>query len=158
MRTAPLGRTALKIGTFRPISSHNAYTSTPFSASTAVACRCLIALIEPETASTIAVALRNAASVSTLRGVSPSCTMATMRSPERRAASNILSLLALTGADPGTHIPKASTTQCMVFAVAIPAHTPGPRIACSVMSSMRNFPGLPSVAPTDPENRSSMST
>ena len=117
-----------------------------------------MALIEPDTPSTIATALRNAAAVSTLRGVRPSLTIATIRAPARRAASNIFSLLARTGADPGTHIPSASTTQCMVFAVAMPAHTPGPRIACSLRSAIANLPGLPSAAPTPPENRSSMST
>ena len=80
-----------------------------------------------------------------------------MRAPERRAASNIRSELARTGAEPGRHMPRASTTQCMVLAVAMPAHTPGPRMAWGIISARLCFIGLPKRSATWPENSSSMS-
>jgi len=60
-----------------------ASTFTPLS--TAVACRCLMQLIDPLTASTAATALRNAPSVRIARGFKSSHTSCTMRSPAWRA-------------------------------------------------------------------------
>jgi len=48
---------------------------------------------------------------------------------KRTQLGNILSLLASTGAAPGSVIPSASQTMCIELAVPMPAHTPGPVIA-----------------------------
>ena len=45
--------------------------------------------------------------------------------PPRRRARHIGSLFARTGVDPGSAMPSASQARCMVFAVPIPAQTPG---------------------------------
>ena len=60
-------------------------------------------------------------------------TICTMRSPERRTVSIMRGLLAATGAAPGSVMPSASHTTCMELAVPMPEHTPGPRIAFSLM-------------------------
>ena len=86
-------------------------------------------LIEPLTLSTAATALRNAPGVMMSRGLRSSSTISTMRRPERRAFSIMTGLLASTGALPGSDMPNASQTTCMELAVAMPAHTPGPRMA-----------------------------
>ncbi len=54
-------------------------------------------------------------------------------------------------------MPSASTTQCMVLAVAMPEQTPGPRIACGIISASECFIGLPKRSATWPEKSSSMS-
>ena len=115
-------------------------------------------LIEPLTASTEATALRKAPGVRICRGFRSSSTISTMRRPERRAASNIFGLLASTGALPGSAMPSASTTTCIEFAVAMPAQTPGPRIAFSAISFSFFLSRLPSAACTEPMKTSSMST
>jgi hypothetical protein len=115
-------------------------------------------LIEPLTASTAAAALRTAPAVMTSRGLRSSRTISTMRWPERRAASIILGLLARTGALPGSAIPSASTATCIELAVAMPWHTPGPRIALSAIARSRSESSLPKATCTPPTKTSSMST
>ena len=95
-------------------------------------------LIEPLTASTAAAALRKAPAVITSRGLRSSRTISTIRWPERRARSIIFGLLARTGAAPGSAIPSASTATCIELAVAMPWHTPGPRIALSAIARSRS--------------------
>jgi hypothetical protein len=115
-------------------------------------------LIDPLTASTAAAALRKAPAVMTSRGLRSSRTISTMRWPERRAQSIIFGLLARTGAAPGSAIPSASTATCMEFAVAIPWHTPGPRIALSAIARNWSASSLPKATCTPPTKTSSMST
>ena len=81
-----------------------------------------------------------------------------MRVPERRALSNIFALFASTGALPGSVMPSASHTTCIEFAVAMPEHTPGPRIACSLISRSFCRDSLPNADCTEPKKTSSMST
>ena len=80
-----------------------------------------------------------------------------MATAERAAVSHILGLLAATGAPPGSDMPKASAMMCMVLAVPMPVHTPGPAIARSLMVQ-RSSTVIPPVA-TCPAwmNTSSMS-
>ena len=135
IESSPLGRTALSTGTSSPSSLKSPKTSRSRPASIAVACRCLMQLIEPLTASTAAAALRKAPGVMMSRGLRSSSTISTMRGPERRAMSNIFGLLARTGAAPGSAMPSASTATCIELAVAMPEHTPGPRIALSAIAA-----------------------
>src|SRR3989304_2474955 len=70
-----------------------------------MACRCLTQLIEPLRARTAITALAMEAGVMTSRGLRSSQTIWTMRSPARRAWSNIFGLLAGTGAGAGGGVP-----------------------------------------------------
>ena len=115
-------------------------------------------LIEPLTARTAAAALRKAPAVITSRGLRSSRTISTIRWPERRARSIIFGLLARTGAAPGSAIPSASTATCIELAVAMPWHTPGPRIALSAIARNRSDSSLPKATCTPPTKTSSMST
>jgi hypothetical protein len=64
-------------------------------------------------------------------GFRSSRTIATMRRPAASANANIGPPLASTGLEPGSARPRASAAMCIVLAVPMPAHTPGPRIATS---------------------------
>src|ERR1041385_135524 len=99
----------------------------------AVACRCLMQLIDPLTASTDAVAFSNDPGDRMSRGFRSSSTISTIRRPDRLATSNIFGEFASTGAAPGSVMPSASHTMCIELAVPMPAQTPGPPIALSHM-------------------------
>ena len=99
----------------------------------AVACRCLMQLIEPDTASIAIAALANAPASGCRAGADPP-------TPSRRCARRSASrsrtsagCWRATGAPPGSDMPSASHTMCIEFAVPMPEHTPGPRIAFSLM-------------------------
>ena len=66
-----------------------------------------------------------------------------MRRAERRAESIMRGLFASTGALPGSAMPSASHATCIEFAVAMPEHTPGPRIAFSLMPRNVSRDSLP---------------
>ena len=68
------------------------------------------------------------------QGRRSSPTIATMRAEACSTASHIRWLLARTGVLPGSAMPSASHAMCMVFAVPMPGHTPGPRMAFSLIS------------------------
>jgi hypothetical protein len=55
-------------------------------------------------------------------------------------------------------MPSASTTECIVLAVAMPAQTPGPMIAFSAMSATGNLGLAPKRSPIEPPHTSSTST
>ena len=71
---------------------------------------------------------------------------------------NILSDSAATGALPGSAIPSASQTMCMVFAVPRPEQTPGERIAQRLIPITSSTGVLPICACMEWMNTSSMST
>ncbi len=127
--SVPFGATALSTGTFSPRSLNSWNTSTSTPASIAVACRCLMQLIDPLIASTAAAAFSNDPGERMSRGFRSWFTISTMRRPARRTTSNIFGLFASTGAPPGSAMPSASQTMCIELAVPMPAQTPGPVIA-----------------------------
>ena len=82
-----------------------------------------------------------------------------MRAPARAHVDHIFGLFASTGALPGSAMPSASQTMCIELAVPMPEHTPGPRIALSLMPRSVSFESLPEHRlHRDPRNTSSMST
>ena len=133
MKRSPTGRTPASTGTSSARRSKRPYTSTPLAASVATACRCLMQLTEPPTASTARTALAKAPGVRMSRGFRSAHTIGTMRSPAARTAAHIASLLAATGVLPGSAMPSASVAMCIELAVPMPEQTPGPRMASRLM-------------------------
>ena len=74
-----------------------------------------------------------------------------MRSPERRATSNIFGLFASTGALPGSAIPSASHDDVHRVRGAHAGAHAGPRIALSLMPRSVSVESLPNCACTDAE-------
>ncbi len=92
-------------------------------------------MIEPETASTRRTAFSTAPAVMISRGLKSCHVISTMRLPAARACAHIFSLSAATGALPGSAMPSASQTECIEFAVPMPAQTPGLLIATSAIEA-----------------------
>ena len=91
-------------------------------------------MIEPLTDKMVVTALAKASGVRMSRGRRSSATICTIRSQARSAASHIGWLFARTGVVPGSAMPSASQAMCIVLAVPMPAHTPGPSTAFSLIS------------------------
>ena len=91
-------------------------------------------MIEPLTDRIVITALAKASGDRMSLGRRSSRTMSTMRAEACSTASHIRWLLARTGVLPGSAMPSASHAMCMVFAVPTPGHTPGPRMAFSLIS------------------------
>ena len=154
---SPLGLTAVSSGTPSASVSNIRYTSAPHSASAATACRCLTELIDPLTDKIAVTAFLNAAGVMMSRGLRSSATICTILAPAASTAAHIGSLLARTGVEPGSAMPSASQARCIVFAVPIPAHTPGDSTALALISVSSSTPSRPLATCPAARNTSSMS-
>jgi hypothetical protein len=117
----------------------------------------LTELIEPLTDRTVVTALAKAPGVRMSRGLRSSAVISTTRRAACSTARHIGSLLARTGVVPGSAMPSASQARCMVLAVPIPAHTPGPSTACSLISVSSATVSLPLATCPAARKTSSMS-
>ena len=91
------------------------------------------------------------------RGFRSSAIISTIRSAAWSTARHIGSLFARTGVLPGSAMPSASQARCIVFAVPMPAHTPGPSTAFSLISVSSSTLSLPFATWPAARNTSSMS-
>ena len=115
-------------GTVSAISSKSESVSgTP--ASVAIASRWRTVFVEPPRAMSTRIAFFIASSVTICRGVIPSRTSPTARSPVSRASRSLPASTAGVAAVPGSDIPSASVMQAIVFAVYSPWQEPHPGIA-----------------------------
>ncbi len=133
MRSGPLGRICVSMGTVSAQASNSAITSTGHCASVAMAMRWRMTLTEQPVATAVRTALRSAAGVRIWRGRRSSRTMSTMRAPACAARACRRGPSARMGELPGSAMPRASARQCMELAVAKPAQTPGPSMAARHM-------------------------
>ena len=113
--------------------------------------------MEPLTERTAVTALAKAAEVRMSRGRRSSAVISTTRRAACSTACHIGSLLARTGVVPGSAMPSASQARCMVLAVPIPAQTPGPSTACSLISVSSATLSLPLATCPAARNTSSIS-
>src|SRR5580698_11617769 len=87
----------------------------------------MIALVDPQSAMSTAMALRNAASVRMFAGFTSSHTISTMRLPQSMAMRTWLESAAGIDDAPGSVIPNASVSAVMVEAVPMVMQKPGDR-------------------------------
>jgi len=145
MRSGPLGRTCVSMGTLSAQASNSAITSTGHCASMAMAIRWRMTLTEQPMATAVRTALRSAAGVRIWRGRRSSFTSSTMRAPAWAARSCRRALSARMGELPASAVPRASARQCMELAVARPAQTPGPSMAERHMLSRPSSDSCPAL-------------
>jgi len=108
-------------------------TSTPASASAAMAARCITALVEPLMASVARTPFTMEEAFSIFRAVNPSRAISQIRSPVAQASRSRSAWTAGTSALPGSVIPRTSARQHIVFAV--PKKEQEPQVGAQRFSS-----------------------